>query len=163
VWSRSSSKQYWRIQSVPQRKHNTSPLQRLLVNATQENNLFTPMTSETHKYKMHRYWLLKHVVHVVTAGFWSVHGLKTKMRRDKEDLEVCTSIQLPNQRRQEEDGGKRLCSWSFPVLIQAGGVSAHCWTASFERASLRVMSVSSSAVCSPDRHVLTPHERDRHV
>jgi hypothetical protein len=28
LWSRSSSKCYLRIQSVPQREHNTSPLQR---------------------------------------------------------------------------------------------------------------------------------------
>jgi hypothetical protein len=38
LWSRSLSNKYFRIQSVPQIKHHTSPLQHRLVSAIEVNN-----------------------------------------------------------------------------------------------------------------------------
>jgi hypothetical protein len=63
LWSRSLSKEYLIIQSVPQREYYTSPLQQ---NAVQGNNLCLQLEPyKTQKYKI-QLLLLKQLVHIVT-------------------------------------------------------------------------------------------------
>jgi hypothetical protein len=61
-----------------------------------------------------------------------------------------------------EDEEQRIFTSSFPVVIQAGGISGYCRTP-VTRQGFLPRDVSTSAVSSPDSHALTPYERDRRL